>query len=68
MPNWLWWFIEPFTIEQHKITAFDTFRAMLFIFICLAILFILYLSIFFIYDKLNRIKIISKNRKNKLQK
>ena len=68
MPSWLWWFLEPFTIEHYKITAFDTFRAMLFIFICLAILFILYLSICFIYDKLNRLKIISKNRKNRLQK
>lgn len=65
MPSWLWWFLEPFTIERYKITAFDTFRAILFIFICLAILFILYLSICFIYDKL---KLISKNRKNKLQK
>ena len=68
MPSWLWWFLEPFTIEQYKLTAFDTFRAMLFIFICIAILFILYLCIYWLYDKLSRLKRISKNRKNRLQK
>lgn len=68
MPSWLWWFLEPFTIEQYKLTAFDTFRAMLFIFICIAILFILWLGIYCVYDKVDRFKRIVKNRKKKLQK
>lgn len=68
MPSWLWWFLEPFTIEQYKLTAFDTFRAMLFIFICIAILFILWFGIYWIYDNVSRLKRISKNRKKKLQK
>ena len=56
MPNWLWWFIEPFTIEQHKITAFDAARAMLFLCICLALIFGIYMLVSYLSEKIKDFK------------
>jgi hypothetical protein len=56
MPSWLWWFLEPFTIERYKLTAFDTIKAMLFVFICLILVFIVYMLIVYLSEKIKRLK------------
>ncbi len=56
MPGWLWWFLEPFTIEQYKITAFDTVRAMLFLLICLVLIFGVYLLVVVLSEKIKQNK------------
>lgn len=56
MPKWLWWFLEPFTIPQYKLTTVDGLKATLFIFICIGIIFGIALSIITIKDKAERWK------------
>lgn len=63
MPKWLWWFLEPFTIPQYKLTALDGFRATLFVIICIIIIFAITLLIIITKDKIERWNRIRRSKK-----
>lgn len=55
MPKWLWWFLEPFTKPQYKLTALDGLKGTLFVVICILIVFAIYFLILVIrYEIINR--------------
>ena len=56
MPKWIEWFIEPFTIPAYKITLYDGFRALVFMFICFVLFILLVRLILWIGETIEKIR------------
>ena len=68
MPEWLWWFFEPFTKPMLEMTTIDEFKIFLTIIIGIIIVFIIALLIIIIFNEISYFKHKRKYIKNRKDK